>query len=315
MAAFDYRKISPVWVVIAGIILIFIVLFIPDNLSKNESVEQFTWKADSLPNMRIENEDKLDVPFEIVDKVWNYMVKKYVNNSEFLNSLDSSLTAYWNDELFVDVYYDTPNLIMLNKKSGIRLRTRYNLTDSLNRKHGRKLLQVKLNNIDDNVMNRGEIKFAIEPSVKIQSNDDYHPVISLIKDTDRYKFKELMAYIKVNPYLLREILTNTQRRRSLYIPRNNQQFISIRLDECSSDMLFFKWKHIELEPELNEIPYTEADSAGKAFMESINQAIINDILNEFPEIKSDLTPKYNKAFNYFEKKIPFLRFLIKSGII
>ncbi len=79
--------------------------------------------------------------------------------------------------------------------------------------------------------------------------------------------------------------------------------------------MFFDWKHVELEPELNEIPYTAADSAGRAFMENINQRIVEDILQKFPEIKRDLTPKYNKAFNYFDKKIPFLRFLIRAGII
>ena len=50
-------------------------------------------------------------------------------------------------------------------------------------------------------------------------------------------------------------------------------------------------------------------------MESINKMIVDDILKQFPGIKRDLTPKYNKAFSYFEEKIPFLRLLIRFNLI
>jgi hypothetical protein len=176
-------------------------------------------------------------------------------------------------------------------------------------------MQVKLNNIDENILNRGEIKFDIEYPTKIKTTADAHPVLGIIKNSDRESFKQMVSDLGIDPYSLKKILTNIQRRRSLYIPRNGEQFISIRLDECSSEMFWSKWEHVELEPELNEIPYTAADSAGRAYMESINMKIVDDIQQRFPEIKRDLTPKYNKAFNYFESKIPLLRFLIKSGLI
>lgn len=274
-----------------------------------------SWSIDDFAEMRIENEDKLDVPPEKVDEVWNYMVARLVDDKSFLLSLDSILTSYWNDELFIDEYFDTPELIMLDRKSGVRHRTRYNLTDTTSRKHGRQLMQVKINNIDGNAMNRGELKYKIEYPASIKTADDVHPVLRRIKDDERIEFKKVMAEIGVDPYSLKPILTNTQRRRSLYIPRGGEQFISIRLDECASEMLFWDWKHVELEPELNELPYTAADSAGRAFMEGINQRIVDDILQQFPEIKRDLTPKYNKAFNYFDKKIPLLRFWISTGFL
>ncbi len=298
------------------IIFVFITtLVLLHSTSSGTSSDEVNWHTDDFVDMRIENEDKLDVPVALVDEVWDYMLNRLVKDKEFLKSLDPNLTSYWQDELFIDVYFDTPDLIMLNRQSGIRHRARYNLTDTTARKHGRELMQVKLNNIDDNAMNRGELKFQIDHSVKRNTADDLHPVLSLVDGADRGDFMKLMTDIGIDPFSLKEILINKQRRRSLYIPRNGQQFISIRLDECTFQMLFFEQKHVELEPELNEVPYTAADSTERAFMESINRRIVDDILQEFPEIKRDLTPKYNKAFNYFEKRIPFLRSLFKYGLL
>jgi hypothetical protein len=89
----------------------------------------------------------------------------------------------------------------------------------------------------------------------------------------------------------------------------------MRLDDDSSKLLWLKWHHVELEPELNEIPYTQGDINSREAMQKINQKIMDDITNKFPYIKMDLTPKYNKAFEYFQKKIPLLRFLIKIKIV
>ena len=52
----------------------------------------------------------------------------------------------------------------------------------------------------------------------------------------------------------------------------------------------------ELELELNEINYTLGDSTIRAKMEAINEAIKGDLLANFPSIKQDQTPKYNKGF-------------------
>ena len=269
----------------------------------------------SFPTMRIENEDKLDVPKDKVEEVWQYMVDRLVNDKSFLKSMNPEFDSYWYDELFTDRYFDTPDLVMLNHQSGIRHRKRVNITDPKNRKHGRELVQIKLNDIDANVMNRGEVKFDVEHLAKITEADDAHSLLGIIKRSDRKNFKEAVAQLGIDPYSVKEILVNTQRRRSLYITRNGGQFISIRLDECSSDLAWAHWRHVELEPELNEIPYTDGDEAQRAYMEGINARIIEDIMTRFPEIRRDLTPKYNKAFHYFESQIPYLRFLVKNNLI
>jgi hypothetical protein len=269
----------------------------------------------SFGDMRIENEDKLVVPTDKVEEVWQYMVDRFVNDKSFLKSMNLDFDSYWYDELFTDRYFDTPDLVMHAHESGIRHRKRVNITDPNNRKHGRELVQIKLNDIDSNVMNRGEVKFDVEHLTNIKEADDAHPLLGIIKRSEREEFKKAMAQLGIDPYSLKEILVNQQRRRSLYITRDGGQFISIRLDQCSSDLALAQWRHVELEPELNEIPYTEGDAAQRAYMEDVNAKIIEDLQRRFPEIKRDLTPKYNKAFNYFESRIPCLRFLIKNNLI
>lgn len=282
------------------------------EVKRNPTADEIFEKSFDL---RIENEDKLVVPEELKEEVWNYMVERLVDDKSFIKSLDPALDSYWMDEYFSDIYFDTPELDMLNRQSGIRSRKRINFTDPTNKKSGRQLVQVKINDIDDNMRNRGEIKFEVEFPPRGNSADDKHPVLGMIVPSERDEFKRLMAEIDIDPYSLKKVLVNEQRRRSLYITRSGGQFISIRLDECSSEKLWVKWSHVELEPELNETPYTAADSAGRAYMENTNQAIIDDIMAKFPAVKQDLTPKYNKAFGYFEKKIPFFRTLFKYGII
>jgi hypothetical protein len=261
--------------------------------------------------MRIENEGKLVVPQDILEDVWKYMLQRLVTDKTYIKSLDSNLDSYWYDELFTDMYFDTPALTMLNRESGIRYRTRVNLTNPESTKNGRELLQVKLNDIDSNTFNRGEIKFDIRAPAKPKVADDVVPVLGFLKPSDRADFKDLMSQLNIDPYALKPILTIRQRRRSIYLTRNNQAFISIRLDEDSSEMLWAAWQHVEIEPELNEIPYTKSKNAEREYMQAINLKLLDDIMEKFPQIKMDLTPKYNKAFNYFETKIPYLRSLIK----
>jgi len=263
--------------------------------------------------VRIENEAKLVVPSQILEEVWQYMLERLVNDKSFIQSLDPSLDSYWYDELFTDVYYDTPDLAMLGRQSSVRYRTRQNLTDPTQIKSGRELLQIKLSDIDSNTFNRGEIKYNIQIKWKKSDPDSLHPVLGLINPSDRRNFKQVMAQLNIDPYLLKRILVLNQRRRSIYITHNGNAFISLRLDEVTSQMLWAKYSHDEIEPELNEIPYTAANQKTREYMQSIVDKIRDDIMQKFPEVKLDLTPKYNKAFNYFESQIPYLRYLIKNN--
>lgn len=269
----------------------------------------------NLSEMRLENEDKLVVPHDKVEEVWSYLLDRLVNDKAFIKSLDLGLDSYWYDELYIDIYFDTPDLTLLQRESGIRYRRRENLTNPDHDKSGRELLQIKLNAVDSNALNRGEIKFNINQSANLKTQDDVHPVLGRLEPDDRPAFKQLTSQLGIDPYSLNQVLVLEQRRRSIYIPRNGDDFISLRLDEVTSELLWADWYHIEIEPELNEVPYTEASARERAYMESINEQIVADILQQFPFIQRDLTPKYNKAFEYFETKIPILRFLVKNRLI
>ena len=249
------------------------------NLAQIPAQTPLPFRSD-FANMRIESEAKLVVPPAILEDVWAYMLRRLVTDKTFLKSLDPNLDSYWNDEIFNDIYYDTPDLVMLDHQSGIRYRTRTNLTNPESTKNGRELLQVKLNDVDSDVFSRGEIKFDIHHDLKPDDPDDLQPALGLLKTSDRPQFKQLMAELSINPYSLKPILTLDQRRRSIYITRNGDAFISVRLDQDSSDMLWAGWRHFEIEPELNEIPFTAADDAGKAYMQDINSKILKDILQK-----------------------------------
>ena len=269
----------------------------------------------NVSEIRLENEAKIVVPKEILEDVWTYLRTRICDDKTFIKNIDPALDSYWDDEMFYDTYFDTPDLAMARRNSGIRHRTRENLTDPSDKKNDRELLQIKFSNINGNVYTRGEIKYDIKVNVKKSDPESMLPVLGLISAKDRQKFKEVLGEINIDPYKLREILELTQRRRSIFITYNGKAFISERLDEVSSDMLWAAFRHTELEPELNEVPYTEAGNARREFMQKVNNILIKDVMQQFPSVKMDLTPKYNKALNYFINKIPALRFLIYNNLL
>nr|NIR48312.1 hypothetical protein [candidate division KSB1 bacterium]NIR71918.1 hypothetical protein [candidate division KSB1 bacterium]NIS23628.1 hypothetical protein [candidate division KSB1 bacterium]NIT70552.1 hypothetical protein [candidate division KSB1 bacterium]NIU24469.1 hypothetical protein [candidate division KSB1 bacterium] len=304
-------KKSSVFLFVFSVSIIVVAIWILNSSATSNRPDKTMALDDLSSELRIENEDKLVIPPEKTEAVWNYLLGRLIKDKQFIKNLDSGLNSYWYDELFMDVYFDTPDLLMLRHQSGIRYRKRVNLTNPDHRKSGRELVQIKLSDVDESALNRGELKYTVEHPTNINTQDDIHPVLGIITPSERPRFKQVMSDLGINPYSLREVLVNEQRRRSIYITRYGEQFISIRLDECSSSLLWTDWRHVELEPELNELPYTQADSTEKAFMESINSRIVDDILEKFPEIERDLTPKYNKAFKHFDEKIPLLRFMIR----
>ncbi len=281
---------------------------------KNTSAAMTPFSS-NFSDLRIENEAKLVVPADQLEQVWAYLLKRLVTDKTYIHSLDPAFDSYWYDELFTDVYFDTPDLVMLDHRSSIRHRSRVNLTDPEQEKSGRELVQIKLNDINQNDQSRGELKFDVSLDLKPNEADDLHPVLGLLKKADRPEFKDVMAKLKVDPYQLRKILILKQRRRSIYITRNGEAFMSIRLDEVTSSMLWANYINYEIEPELNEIPYTAANEKERAYMEGVKVQIMKDIERQFPDIQLNLTPKYNKAFNFFEANIPRLRLLIQSGLI
>lgn len=262
--------------------------------------------------LRIEQEGKLLVPQDKMEAVWQWLQEHYVNNQETIDQLDPLLRVSSSEEQFTDTYYDTQKLQLLDKKYSVRHRQRENITNPADRKSGQELVQIKLSNITDNQMTRGEYKYEVDLTNQFPNQ---HPLIGIIKKSQRDDFINQLASLEIKAAALRPILVLNDYRRRLYFEKDGKPFISISLDQAQTNKWWLKTKFSEIEPELNEITFTESDEAGRKYMETINQRIIAEIKTQFPEIVTDLTPKYNKAFKGLQAKIPGLRLMIKWGII
>lgn len=264
------------------------------------------------PLPRIEQEDKLYIPADKIDEVWDFLYNHYVKDTAALKELDPLFTSYADEENFSDTYFDTPNLWLLGKKFGIRHRWRENLTNPEDAKSGRELVQIKVNNISDNPLDRGEFKYEVRFQINYKTPEDNHPLFALLKYADRDDFKKRVENLGIaNPYDLKPILAVKDWRRRIYFNKEGKPFFSFSLDSVSSEIFGVKVGFVELEDELNEVTYTEADEATRYYMQSMRIKTKNEIMAKFPYIKEDLTPKYNKSFDRLENKIPFLRFWIK----
>jgi len=269
--------------------------------------------AHGVDKLRIEQEDKLWVPRDQSEAVLNFL-KEFLLKSTNLHQLDPLFASYMNVEDFTDLYFDTPSLQLLAMQSGVRRRGRVNLTNPNDPKNGRELMQMKINNISANQLERGEIKFEIDYPTEIKSADDSHPMLGMVKRSQRKEFKERLMKLGLDPYSMRPILTLRDLRTRFYILRNGKPFMSISHDQARSSLMWAQYNFVEIEPEANEIAFTEADAATRAYMTKINAQVASAIKQKFPGIKTNLTPKYNKAFHALEEQIPQLRFLVRTNM-
>jgi CYTH domain len=247
--------------------------------------------------LRIENEIKLVVPREIQDEVWTYLQKRYTPPSAFLAGIDSSLHAVFALDRFTDQYYDNADFQLVEMASGVRHRTRQVLTDAASRKNGRELMQIKINNIDQNDLNRGEYKYPVKhykPGGKVVEYDE-HPMLGLVKRKNRAGIIEKLKENGIDALSLEPTILITQYRKRLYVYKDTSAFATITLDIDTANYLGDQALFTELEMELNEIAYTNGDTARRAKMEAINALFQEDLLQQFPAIHQDQTPKYSKA--------------------
>lgn len=253
--------------------------------------------AKGFDAMRIENEIKLAVPDEIVDSVWKYLTTRYDNNKLFLKEFDPGFSTKVAEDFFTDQYYDNEEMELLERQFGVRHRSRWVLTDSTDRKHGRQLLQVKVNDIDDNMLNRAEYKYPIKYYGTPKAEIDAHPLFRKIQKDQRKALADRLNELGIDGFSLFPTILIKQLRQRVYVSLNGQPFATMTLDGVTASFGGKSAHYTELELELNEINYTLGDSTARAKMEEINESIKGDLLATFPSIKQDQTPKYNKGFD------------------
>ena len=76
-----------------------------------------------------------------------------------------------------------------------------------------------------------------------------------------------------------------------------------------------KAKAYEIEVEINEIRYTEGNDAERITLEEVQKDAMDSLLEKFPEIKQDQTPKYTKMFDRVFDRLPFGRTLLRWGLL
>jgi hypothetical protein len=279
------------------------------------------FSAEGSDVVRIENEAKLKVPEGITEDVWTWLQERY-KAPTWLNREGRAFTSTFGDELFIDRYFDTPDLTLLGTQSGVRHRSRLVMEGSAMRKDGRQLVQLKLTRHQASGMERSEIKYTVDPAAGVDPETE-KLVLSLVDRSDRAAITRRLAEIGIDPTVLRPILTIEQNRRRVYVSDQDGAFATVTLDMVSSDAWWQSLKFTEIELELNEIRYTEADEKTRLWMRSMQDVIQSDLIAKFPGIVQDQTPKYNKAFVQFESGMPlglpvrsFIRWhLTSTGIL
>jgi hypothetical protein len=261
------------------------------------------FSAEGSNVVRIENEAKLKVPQEITEQVWTWLQERY-KDSTWLNRDGRTFTSTFGDEIFVDRYFDTPDLKLLGLESGVRHRSRIVTEGSAKRKDGRQLVQVKLSRHDGVGLERSEIKYTVDTPAGVDSANETS-VLSLLDRSDRAAMSRRLADIGVDPTQLRPMVTLDQNRRRVYVADQNGPFATVTLDMVSTSGWWQSVAFTEIELELNEIRYTEADEKTRLWMHALNEVIQADLVARFPGIAQDQTPKYNKAFARLETGMPF----------
>lgn len=265
--------------------------------------------------VRIENEDRLIVPSERLKEVWEYLKAQYVDDTAKLDAIKFGLEARASEEIFTDVYYDTPNLKMLNTQAGLRHRRRINLADKDDPKNNQELIQIKVSGGGRPAIERTELKFSVNESVLGQSQGRL-PLSKIVEPAELDSLKQELRLVGADLPSLRTTLTLRDYRRRVYITDKRQPFISFSLDDVRVNYLWGEVAFAEIEIELNEVTYTEADDGYRQIMHDAGQQITNDLREHFPFLERDLTPKYNKAFNQLSKQLPWLRlWFIWGGFI
>lgn len=296
------------------ICVLFLLLFltlINNQIANGENADN---KAAGYNKLRIEQEDKLLIPLDKTDEVWRFLYERFIVDTESLKKLDASFTSSFDEEQFTDTYFDTPDLKLLSTQSGVRYRRRVNLTNPEDEKSGCELMQIKISNISQNVLERGEIKFKIKHPTTMKNAEDRHPMIGIVKPSQREEFKQRLKALGLDPFSMQPILTVEDSRRRIYINRESKPFMSLSLDVASSNIWWAKTKFVEIEPELNEITFTEANQETKKYMEIILHKSMTEMKQRFPYLETNLTPKYCKSFYYLEAQLPFLRFLVRWNL-
>ena len=235
---------------------------------------------------RIESEYKISVPNEQQESLWSFLQSIFVNNAKGI--LPKNTSTEIATEVFYDTYFDDAQETLLGYQAGARYRERY-VQDSLIKT----LLQLKVPTLDELGIARKEHKFSPENKFDINDRTGLHPFLKHVKQKDVNDVDLILGQFGTSSRKMQESIKLKQVRRRIYISDPEGALMTFTLDEVSA-FHFPYTQFVELELELNEVRYTDADFEGQSELEKINAKAKDAIFAQFQNIKQDQTPKYNK---------------------
>lgn len=255
---------------------------------------------EGINDVRVENEIKINVPDSVIQPLWAYLNRRYLPRADFLAFAGDGIRTRASDEYFTDVYFDTPDFWFLNHDAGLRHRSRLIPGDSMDRKNGRELMQLKLQRAGE-LTSRNEIKFDIRHYSRATQPDDLRPALGIVQRSDRPAFLARLQEVGVDGRNVREAMTIHQRRRRVYLFDNGGVFFSLTLDSTTARKWWMRQSFTEIELEINEIAYTGASSQRRRYLETVQDSVVGDLKRAFPQLRQDQTPKYTKMVQGFER--------------
>ncbi len=235
---------------------------------------------------RLESEYKLDVHPEDVSALWTFAQSEYGQSQFDLAGLQ--LNGQASTEVFIDKYFDVSDGSFADGEISLRHRKRFKDGQLL-----KQLIQLKTPYSEDKVI-RNEIKFEVSESKNINDSSQRHDLLKYLKSSDADRLAYHLVPLKVRPEALEFSLKLKQTRKRIYISDHTGASIAtITLDEVN--LARFPFNHYaEMELELNEIRYTQADAEERKKMTDLNEAIKTQLSNNFPRLKVDQRSKYRK---------------------
>jgi len=263
---------------------------------------------------RVDSQITFRIPDGQAGAVYEYLKGKYVGKTGILHDrfpdLDLHGQAMSDVSLFTDEYYDTPSLDLYRTLNSTRHRTRINTTNPGDRKSGRELVQMKITPRGDFTM-RSEFKYKVSRANGHKTMGDLHPLIRLIDIPQREDFEKVFRNAGIDPYALKYFFTIRQVRSRGYINWGDTNIFSFSVDEGRAGILWAEGRFASVDMGLVENEYTEADEARRETMWAIRDAIIEDLLQHFPELTQTTNSKYGILLTQMMHELPVIPLLFR----
>ena len=271
---------------------------------------------------RVDSQITLKIPEGKAQEVFSYIKETYAGNNDLLKNAFPALDLKGQEKIdiieFTDEYFDTPNLDLYRNKNSVRHRHRLNTTDPNDRKSGRELIQMKVTPPGRFDM-RTELKFKVEKKLKNQLKrkdlDNNNQLLRFVNINSRANFKDALTKVGIDPYSLRLIITNHQRRSRVYVNWGNENTFSFSVDEYEATLLGLKASACSVDVGRCEKPYTAANEAKRKVMRDVTDFMVADLKTHFPELEQNNEDKYNILLHQILAQLPCLEFLIKWNLI